>query len=82
MLTWRFWFELRDGKPVDGDVLLLIRVHAAGERPGENLSRLQPADVPETLGVVDVVPQKAFGQWAIFYGGANLINNSPAQMEQ
>jgi len=82
MLTWRYWFELRGGKPVDGDVLLLIRVHAAGERPGENLSRLLPADVPETLGVVDVVPQKVVGQWAIFYGGANLINNSPAQMEQ
>src|SRR5579864_4790941 len=82
MLTWRYWFELRGGQPVDGDVLLLIRVHAANERPGENLSRLLPADVPETLGVVDVVPQKAFGQWAIFFGGANLINNSPAQMEQ
>ena len=82
MLTWRYWFELRDGKAVDGDLLLLIRVHAASERPGENLSRLLPADVPETLGVVDVVPQKAFGQWAIFYGGANLINNSPAQTEQ
>ena len=82
MLTWRYWFELRGGKPVDGDVLLLIRVHAAGERPGENLSRLLPADASETLGVVDVVPQKAFGQWAVLYGGANLVNNSPAQSEQ
>jgi len=82
MLTWRYWFELRDGKPVDGDVLLLIRLHATGERPAENLSRLLPADVPETLGVVDVVPQKVVGQWAIYYGGANLINNSSAQMEQ
>lgn len=82
MLTWRYWFELRNGKPVDGDVLLLIRVHAAGERPVEHLSRLLSADAPETLGVVDVVPQKALGQWAVFYGGANLVNNSPAQMEQ
>ena len=82
MLTWRYWFELRGGKPVDGDVLLLIRVHAAGEQPGENLSRLLPADAPETRGVVDVVPQDAFGQWAVFYGGANLVNNSPAQSEQ
>lgn len=82
MLTWRYWFELRDGKPVDGDVLLLIRVHAANETANESSLPLVPADVPETLGVVDVVPQKAFGQWAIFYGGANLINNSPAQMEQ
>lgn len=82
MLTWRYWFELRGGKPVDGDVLLLIRVHAANDRAGENSLPLAPADAPETLGVVDVMPQKAFGQWAIFYGGANLINNSPAQMEQ
>lgn len=82
MLTWRYWFELRDGKPVDGDVLLLIRVHAADERANERSSRLAPSDAPETLGIVDVVPQKAFGQWAIFYGGANLINNSPAQAEQ
>ncbi|MGB7022891.1 MAG: hypothetical protein WBD73_03760 [Candidatus Acidiferrales bacterium] len=81
MLTWRYWFELRGGKPVDGDVLLLIRVHAA-ERLGDNLSRLPPADASKTLGVVDVVPQKAFGQWAVFYGGANLVNNSPAQTEQ
>ena len=82
MLTWRYWFELRGGKPVDGDVLLLIRVHAANDRAGENSLPLSPADAPETLGVVDVVPQKAFGQWAVFYGGANLINNSPAQAEQ
>jgi len=82
MLTWRYWFELRDGKPVDGDLLLLIRVHAPDESANERSSRLAPADAPETLGVVDVLPQKAFGQWAIFYGGANLINNSPAQMEQ
>ena len=82
MLTWRYWFELREGKPVDGDVLLLIRVHAADERANDRPSRLAPSDAPETLGIVDVVPQKAFGQWAIFYGGANLINNSPAQAEQ
>ena len=82
MLTWRYWFELRGGKPVDGDVLLLIRVHAANDRAGESLLPLAAADVPETLGVVDVVPPKAFGQWAIFYGGANLANNSPAQTEQ
>jgi|GEM_PF-4634118 len=82
MLTWRYWFELRGGKPVDGDVLLLIRVHAANDRAGGNVLPLAPADAPETLGIVDVVPQKAFGQWAIFYGGANLANNSPAQAEQ
>lgn len=82
MLTWRYWCELRGGKSVDGDVLLLIRVHAANDRAGENSLPLSPADTPETLGVVDVVPQKAFGQWAVFYGGANLVNNSPAQAEQ
>jgi len=82
MLTWRYWFELRDGKPVDGDLLLLIRVHAANDRANGSSLPLTPTDALETLGVVDVVPQKAFGQWAVFYGGANLINNSPAQMEQ
>lgn len=82
MRDWRYWFELRGSKPVDGDVLLLIRVHAANDRTGESSLRLTPADAPEALGVVDVVPQKDFGQWAVFYGGANLVNNSPAQMEQ
>ncbi|MGH9732844.1 MAG: hypothetical protein ACRD4A_14200, partial [Candidatus Acidiferrales bacterium] len=37
MLTWRYWFELRGDKPVDGDILLLIRVHAANDRAGGNL---------------------------------------------
>ncbi|MHB8484265.1 MAG: hypothetical protein ACYDCM_00840 [Candidatus Acidiferrales bacterium] len=82
MLTWRYWFELRGGKPVDGDVLLLIRVHAVNDRAGENSLPLVPADASETLGVVDILPQSAFGQWAVFYGGANLLNNSPAQAEQ
>lgn len=82
MLTWRYWFELRGGKAVDGDVLLLICVHAANERANEISLLLVPAEAQETLGVVDVVPQKTVGQWAIFYGGANLIDNSPAQMEQ
>lgn len=79
MIDWRYWFELRDGKNVDGDVLLLIRVHSPSERPGDNIFPVTAADAPQTLGIVDVVPQKTPGQWAVFYGGANLVNNSPAQ---
>ncbi|HEY7826362.1 MAG TPA: hypothetical protein VIC00_06025, partial [Candidatus Acidoferrales bacterium] len=82
MRNWRYCSELRGGKSVDGDVLLLIRVHPAGESPGDNIFRLTPADAPQTLGIVDVVPQKAHGQWAVFYGGANLINNPFPQGRQ
>jgi len=81
MLDWRYWFELRGGKTVDGDVLLLLRVHSPGERRGQNIFRVTPASVPQTLGIVDIVPQKAPGEWAVFYGGTNLINNSPAQAQ-
>ena len=82
MLVWRYWFELRGGKTVDGDVLLLLRVHSPNERPGENVFPVTASEVPQTLGIVDIVPQAAYGQWAVFYGGANLVNNSPAQTEQ
>ena len=81
MLDWRYWFELRGGKTVDGDVLLLLRVHSPGGHPGQNIFRVTPASVPQTLGIVDIVPQKAPGKWAVFYGGANLVNNSPAQSQ-
>lgn len=82
MRDWRYWFQLRGGKTVDGDLLLLIRVHSSRERPGTNSLPLTPAEARQALGVVDVVPQKEFGQWAVFYGGANLLNNTPAQAEQ
>ncbi|MGH9865768.1 MAG: hypothetical protein ACRD4H_10180, partial [Candidatus Acidiferrales bacterium] len=73
MRNWRYWFELRGGKSVDGDVLLLIRVHSTGEPSGGNIFRITPAEVSRTLGIVDLVPQAASGQWAVFYGGANLV---------
>ncbi|MGH7744944.1 MAG: hypothetical protein ACREQ5_09090 [Candidatus Dormibacteria bacterium] len=73
MRNWRYWSELRGGKSVDGDVLLLIRVHSTGEPSGGNIFRITPAEVSRTLGIVDLVPQAASGQWAVFYGGANLV---------
>ncbi len=82
MRYWRYWFQLRGGKPVDGDLLLLIRVHSPRERAGDKRLRIAPAEAREALGIVDVMPQTYAGQWAVFYGGANLINNSPAQTEQ
>ena len=82
MLVWRYWFELRGGKAVDGDVLLLLRVHVPGERPNENLFPVTTSEVPQTLGIVDIVPQATYGQWAVFYGGANLFSNLPAQSQQ
>ena len=79
MLDWRFWFALRDGKSADGDTLLLIRVHASADRADDNIFRVTPAEVPQTLGIVDLMPQSIPNQWSVFYGGAKLTGNSSAQ---
>ncbi len=81
MTDWRYWFALRDGKRVDGDETMLIRVHAPSARSSRGVFSVTPAEIPQPLGIVDLVPQTAPGRWAVFYGGARFSDNSPAQTQ-
>lgn len=81
MQAWRFWFAMRSGQSVDGDDLLLIRLHSPKEKPGPQMFWVAPGDVPQPLGIIDLVPQRAPGKWAVYYGGANLSDNSVPQMQ-
>jgi len=81
MTDWRYWFALRDGKRVDGDETMLIRVHAPSASASRGVFSVTPAEIPQPLGIVDLVPQTAAGRWAVFYGGAGLSDNSPTQMQ-
>lgn len=78
---WRFWFAMRNGASVDGDEMLLIRLHSAKEKLGPQTFWIAPDDVPEPLGVIDLVPQRVPGQWVVYYGGVNLSANDVPQMQ-
>lgn len=81
MQAWRFWFAMRNGQSVEGDDLLLIRLHSPKEKAGPQMFWVAPGDVPEPFGIIDLVPQRAPGKWAVYYGGANLSDNSVPQMQ-
>lgn len=81
MREWHFWFAMRNGQSVEGDDLLLIRLHSPEEKAGRQMFWVAPGDVPQPLGVIDLVPQRAPGKWAVYYGGANLSGNSAPQMQ-
>jgi hypothetical protein len=78
---WRFWFAMRNGASVDGDEMLLIRLHSPKEKVGPQTFWVARDDVPEPLGVIDLVPQRVPGQWAVYYGGVNLSANDVPQMQ-
>lgn len=82
MEEWRFWFAMRNGASVDGDQTLLIRVHSPKERAGSQLFWVARDDVPQPLGIIDLVPQAAEGKWAVYYGGVDLSGNAVPQMQQ
>jgi hypothetical protein len=81
MEDWRFWFAMRNGASTDGDEMFLIRVHSPKERPGPQLFWVGRDDVPQPLGIIDLVPQAAPGKWTVYYGGANLSANDVPQMQ-
>ncbi len=78
---WRFWFAMRNGASVDGDEMLLIRLHSPKEKFGPQSFWIARDDVPQPLGVIDLVPQRVAGQWAVYYGGVNLSSNDVPQMQ-
>ena len=82
MEQWRFWFAMRNGQSVDGDQTLLIRLHSPKEHPGPQMFWVARDDVPQPLGIIDLIPQTTPGKWAVFYGGVDLSGNSPLQMQQ
>ncbi|HVA72014.1 MAG TPA: hypothetical protein VNF02_02795 [Candidatus Limnocylindrales bacterium] len=81
MTDWRYWCALRDGKRVDGDETILIRVHTPRTGADQGVSPVLSAEIPQPLGIVDLVPQTAPGRWAVFYGGARIGDNPPAQAQ-
>jgi len=81
MQEWRFWFAMRNGMSVDGDETFLIRLHSPKEKPGPQEFWVAPDDVPQPLGVIDLVPQTVPGKWAVYYGGVNLSGNAVPQMQ-
>lgn len=78
---WRFWFAMRNGASVDGDEMLLIRLHSPKEKFGPQTFWIAHDDVPQPLGVIDLVPQRIPGQWRVYYGGVNLSANDVPQMQ-
>lgn len=78
---WRFWFAMRNGASVDGDEMLLIRLHSPKEKLGPQTFWIAQDDVPQPLGVIDLVPQRVPGQWVVYYGGVNLSANDVPQMQ-
>lgn len=78
---WRFWFAMRNGASVDGDEMLLIRLHSPKEKFGPQIFWVARDDVPQPLGVIDLVPQRIPGKWAVYYGGVNLSSNDVPQMQ-
>ena len=81
MQEWRFWFAMRNGASVDGDQTLLIRLHSPKQRAGPQMFWVARDDVPQPLGIIDLVPQAVPGKWAVFYGGADLTGNAVPQMQ-
>jgi hypothetical protein len=81
MEEWRFWFAMRNGMSVDGDQTLLIRLHSPKEKPGPQMFWVARDDVPQPLGIIDLIPQKVAGQWGVFYGGLDLAGNAVPQMQ-
>lgn len=82
MQEWRFWFAMRNGSSVDGDQILLIRVHSPKEHPGPQMFWVARDDVPQPIGIIDLIPQTVPGKWAVYYGGVDLSGNAPLQMQQ
>lgn len=78
---WRFWFAMRNGASVDGDETLLIRLHSPKEKLGPQTFWIAPDDVMQPLGVIDLVPQRIPGKWAVYYGGVSLSANDVPQMQ-
>ncbi|MFZ0702963.1 MAG: hypothetical protein WAN10_12940 [Candidatus Acidiferrales bacterium] len=81
MQAWRFWFAMRNGASVDGDQMLLIRVHSPKERAGPQMFLVARDEVPQPLGIIDLVPRAVAGQWAVYYGGFDLTGNAVPQMQ-
>lgn len=81
MQEWRFWFAMRNGQSVDGDEILLVRLHSPKEKVGPQIFWISRDDVPQPLGVIDLVPQRIPGKWAVYYGGMNLSGNALPQMQ-
>ncbi|MFZ0641186.1 MAG: hypothetical protein WA020_02800 [Candidatus Acidiferrales bacterium] len=78
---WRFWFAMRNGASVDGDQTLLIRVHSSKEHAGPHMFWVARDDVPQPLGIIDLIPRAVPGKWAVYYGGVDLSGNAVPQMQ-
>lgn len=78
---WRFWFAMRNGMSVDGDERFLVRLHSPKEKPGQQEFWVGPEDVPQPMGIIDLIPQTVPGKWAVYYGGVNLSGNAVPQMQ-
>lgn len=81
MEEWRFWFAMRNGMSVEGDETFLIRVHSPKEKRGPQMFWVARDEVPQPMGVIDLVPQSVPGKWAVFYGGLDLSGNDVPQMQ-
>jgi hypothetical protein len=81
MEEWRFWFAIRNGMSVEGDETLLIRLHSPKEKRGPQMFWVARNEVPQPMGVIDLVPQSLPGKWAVFYGGFDLSGNDVPQMQ-
>ncbi|MGC1107367.1 MAG: hypothetical protein WA876_12595 [Candidatus Acidiferrales bacterium] len=81
MEEWRFWFAMRNGASVDGDQTLLIRVHSPKEHAAPQVFWIARDDVPQPLGIIDLISQSIPGKWAVYYGGVDLSGDAPAQAQ-
>ena len=81
MQEWRFWFAMRNGMSVEGDETFLIRVHSPKEHAGPQMFWVAPDEVPQPMGIIDLVPRAVAGTWTVFYGGFDLTGNAVPQMQ-
>lgn len=82
MEEWRFAFAIKNGQSVDGDQMLLIRVHSAKEGASQKSFWIAPDEIPAPMGVIDLVPEAVPDKWAVYYGGVLISSSiSPPQME-
>lgn len=70
ILRWDFAPATRDGHPVAGEIVLLVRAHERGVPVSSEAMRVNSADAPEPLAAVDLFPLKVAGEWEVAYAGA------------